>query len=106
MIGLLDNDIRLFKIYKKMPTLFKNELALLITPENILHINTSALPRDVISGYEQKIEKMLTMSYKDLKSNQINDYNYIFMFNNFIKIFKDYLILRPNLFETNPELLI
>jgi hypothetical protein len=106
----IENDLRLFKIWKKMPKELKEEFSILITPENLLGVNThpNHMVAEVADEHYRRIHNLLSLSYQEMYEiySKEERWNNQKAFSNFISILKEYLRLRPNLFEDYPELLI
>ena len=107
-----ENNIRLFKIYKKLPQELADEFSLLVTPENLIGIKVNEYTDREATAIHEKTIQRITEELTVVDLLEVYDENYNKMrgdrrvFEKFIKTFKQYLQLRPNLFEEYPELLI
>jgi hypothetical protein len=106
----IQNTIRLFRLYKKLPYEYKKEFKLLLTPENILNASTSTDKNTFVeTNTNNSISGIDNMTIKELSDNLENDEGTIFnsfVFNNIMKQLKVYISLRPQLIEDHPEYLL
>lgn len=102
------NAIRIFKIYKNMPKEMKNELSLLITPENILGLESHWITEDTHTLFNKTMNNFNSMTINEAMDRYDGKeyWTDITKFERLIKQIKIYLQLRPNLLEDYPELLI
>ena len=102
------NNIRIFRVYKKLPRDIKNELHLLLSPEILLGVETHIITNEVEENFNKVITDISSMHIDDLKDIFENDKHWIhkFAYTRFIKQVKTYLQLRPNVLEDYPEFLI
>ncbi len=107
----VDNILRIFNIYKKMPYENKQELSIFLSVENILNVrsvNKQEVEEQLAAVLSRidKLKKSDIMKFYDSDSpNDIYrvDRRY---FENVVEQVKIYLMLRPILLENHPELLI
>ena len=105
-LSKIENDLRIFKIFKKINNEFKQELNLLITPENILNLSEYAIDK---YEFQKIIERILNTSEMDIIDHYAsipNHWSDRFIFERIIEQTRVYLQLRPILLERYPELLI
>lgn len=102
----IENDLRIFKIFKKMNNEFKQELNLLITPENILKTSSYSIQPEDFNKIIERIIYTPENEIMDYSLESVNTWSDRFIFERIIEHTKIYLQLRPNLLEQYPELLI
>ena len=104
----LNDNIILFRIYKKMPHDLKDEFSLLITPENILNVSSSSVNREIQTFCDESIAKIRSLSVSELKENYSKGlfWSDKYIFERLIDQLKIFIQLRPQILLDYPELLI
>ena len=107
----VDNLLRIFTIYKKMPTVNKQELSIFLSVENILNVR-SVNRKEVegqLSAVMDRIDKLKKPDIMKFYNSDSPTDGYRVdkkYFENVVEQVKIYLMLRPALLEKYPELLI
>ena len=104
----LNNNIILFRIYKKMPQDLKDEFSLLITPENILNVSSSSVNHEIKTYCDESIAKIRSLSVSEMKEIYSKDlfWSDKYIFERLIAQLKIFIQLRPQILVDYPELLI
>lgn len=105
-LSKIENDLRIFKIFKKINNEFKQELNLLITPENILKISSYSIQTEEFNKIIERIVYTPENEIMDYSLQSVNAWSDRFIFERIIEQTRVYLQLRPILLERYPELLI
>lgn len=107
----VDNLLRIFNIYKKMPTVNKQELSIFLSVENILNVR-SVNKQEVEEQLKAVLDRINKLKKSDIMKFYNSDSPYDVYrvdrryFENVVSQVKIYLMLRPALLEKYPELLI
>jgi hypothetical protein len=103
------NNVRIWKLYKGLPSHIRNEINLFITPENIFGVQTHQITIDTEQYFDKTIQQMMETPISaiiDSYENE-NDYEkYWSLTTNFEKVveqIKIYLQLRPQVLQDYPE---
>ena len=104
----LNDNIILFRIYKKMPHDLKDEFSLLITPENILNVSSSSVNHEIKTYCDESIAKIRSLSVSEMKENLSKGlfWSDKCKFERSIAQLKIFIQLRPQILLDYPELLI
>lgn len=101
----IQNDIKLFKIYKNMSYEYRKEIKLLLTPENILNITIHPQLTVRDSDTDIVLNQINSLSIDELTNKLENDslWKHRYAFDNLIIQIKTYFLLRPEITEKYPE---
>lgn len=104
----LDNNIKLFRIYKKLSSDEKKELTLLLTAENIMGVKSVTKEvNEQLESIFNRVDKLSIVKLTDYHDEENNSYwTDKYYFKNIMDQVKVYLMLRPNIIEKYPELLL
>lgn len=112
---IVNDSIKIFKIFKKLPSENMSEIDLFLTPENILgyhiHNNEEALTefKYIIQSFKTLPNNEIYTAYKQdsyfLYSPTATSIN-IKMYERLINQVREYLKLRPSMIDKFPECLI
>ena len=98
---IINNDIILFKIYKKMPRDLEDEFSILITPENILNVSSSSVNHAIQTFCDESIAKIRSLSVSEMKENYSKGlfWSDKYIFERLIAQLKIFIQLRPQIFH-------
>lgn len=100
-----DNDIRILEFYKKLPPNDKRDASVFITAEKIYELDY--IHDEALEEFNIKLQYVLNLKSQEIKELIEKGYwNNLIFFKRLVASIKEYFMLRPNIIEEYPELLI